>query len=425
MITIKKGSISLKDPITIPGSKYLANRLLIAAAIADGTSFLTNIPENEDIQIAIEGLKQFGVQVKNNNNTFEIKGINKNPLTPKKAIYTKGNGTFSRFVVTLACLCKDKVLIKANEKMSNRPMQSIFEAIRSLGGKVESTTNCLPATVLGPLLGGSCVINGSISSQYISSLILSGGFAKKPITITLQDKVVSKKYIDMTIGISKMFGGNIKNESYEKIMIKPIEKYQAQQLTLEPDPVSASYFFAIGAILGKKITIKDYNIDSPQGEAKFPIILEKMGCQWNASKKELFVNRDQDIPLKGIEVDMGDMPDVVQTLMVCAIFAKGKTLIKNIGHLKYKESNRIEETAEEFLKLGAKIKYNSDSMLIEGSSIHSGVINPRNDHRTAMSLSLLALGCDNIKIENETCVNKSFPSYWKKLSSLGFIIDEN
>ncbi len=425
MITIKKGSISLTNPIDIPGSKYLANRLLVAASIANGTSFLKNVPENEDIETAIEGLKQFGVQIKNNNHILEIKGINTKPLIPKKAIYTKGNGTFSRFVVTLACLCKDKVVIKGNEKMSTRPMQSIFEAIRLLGGKVESTGNCLPATVLGPLLGGNCFINGSISSQYISSLILSGGFAKKPITITLQNKVISKKYIDMTIQITKMFGGKIRNESYQKITIKPIEKYQAQQLTLEPDPVSASYFLALGAILGKKVTIRGYNIHSYQGEAKFPTLLEKMGCQWNLSKEDLFVNRDPRIPLKGIEVDMGDMPDVVQTLMVCAVFAKGKTLIKNIGHLKYKESNRIEETAEEFLKLGIKVKYNADSMLIEGGFFYSGVINPRNDHRTAMSLSLLALGCDNIKIENETCINKSFPNYWKKLSSLGFIIDEN
>ena len=414
--------------VSVPGSKYIANRVLIGASLAKGTSVIKNVPTNEDIQIAILGLENFGVQFQKNKNDLFIKGVDGNPHPKKNSIYTAGNGTFSRFVVPLACLCEKKIQITANEKMSKRPMETIFNAMVSLGGTVDFDfkNKVLPASVKGPLIGGKCSINASTSSQYLSALILSGGFAKTPIKVSIQGNLVSKKYIDMTLDIANHFGANVINEEYEKITIYPIEYYCPINFSIEADPASASYFMAMAAISKEKMTISNYNKDSLQGEAQFHKILERMGCLVEINSNGITVSRHKNSPLKGIDVDMCHMPDVVQTLAICALAAEGKTHIKNIAHLKYKESDRIKETASELIKLGAHVTHTEKDLIIYGPLKHTKTnhpVDPKNDHRMAMSFSLLCLMQNSVQILNEHCVDKSFPHYWKILSKLGFSIE--
>ncbi len=410
-----KGKFS--QTVSIPGSKYLANRALIIAALARGESKLLNVPKNDDIETAIAGLKQFGVTIFRSGSSVTINGIRGVPSPPSSPIYTSDSGTFSRFIISLGSLLSQETTYIGSDKMNSRPMKDLLIALENLGIQAEHTDFRMPLKIKGPLKGGKTILNASVSSQYLSSLLISSPFAENSTFLEIEGKMISKPYVDMTIELMRAFGVWVDNHGFRRLVIKSQQCYMGRVFPIESDPVSSSYFLGAAALLGGEIKIPHFNINSVQGESKFIYLLEKMGCELVVLPDVITLRGPQQ--LKGIEVDMGDMPDVVQTLAVLASFAKGTTYIKNIAHLKHKESNRISDTARELRKLNIKVEETGDSLKITGGHPSGAVIETHQDHRMAMSFALAGLKTPGIKINQPEVVAKSFPSFWQTLRSAG------
>jgi len=401
--------------VQLPGSKYIANRLIPLCALASTPSRLTNVVDNDDIQAAISGLKALGYRISIDGSQLTINPRTKIP-TNKVTLNTAHSGTFSRFITGLAALQDVPVTIECSAKMATRPMAELFDSLKELGVTIDSPNQKLPATITGPVKFESCQLDAGRSSQFLSSLLMIAPLLSQGMEIKLIGKQVSSSYVDMTIFWMNQMSVHVDRQS-DQININGGQNYQGIEASIPGDAVSASYFMALVGISGGKIEIDSFDHHSLQGESKFYQVLEKMGMSFEKKGDSLIVSGSGS--LQAIEVDMSEMPDVVQTLAVMACFANGTTLIKNIAHLAYKESNRIKDTATELIKTGIKIEFGEDFLKIEGGVPHSATIETYDDHRMAMSMALLGCKTEGITILEHKVVNKSFPKYWDMMKSCG------
>ncbi len=416
MIEIKPIN-KLGSEITVPGSKYIANRVLLLAALANGISKIKDVPDNDDINATIEALKKFNVNINKKNNEIIVNGSNGNLAAPNEKINVRNSGTLMRLITGFASLADGKTAITGSERIKQRPIKDLLSSLNDLGIKCSSKNNGFPPVEVngGTLNGGTTRIKGNVSSQFISSLLIVSPYAKSDVEIIVENELVSKNYVDMTIDLLGKFGVNVKRDSYKKFRVKAGQKYSAKSYAIPADWSSANYFLAAAAIVPGIIKVNALDL-SQKGEAEFADILKKMGCKVNRGKNSIEAIGNKN--LNAVEVDMSAMPDSVQTLAAVAAFAKGTTRIKNIGNLKYKESDRINDTASELKKIGIKATAKDDELIIEGGNPSSAAIDPHNDHRMAMSFALIGLRT-GIKIKNPECVAKSFPDFWEKLKEIG------
>lgn len=401
--------------VTLPGSKYIANRLLPLCALANSTSRLSNVVSNDDIRTAAEGLSRLGYQISVDGNQLTI-SPRKCPLSEPAEIYTAHSGTFSRFIAAIAALENEPVQINCSAKMATRPMFELFESLRSLSVDINSANDCLPARVTGPIKGNSCLLDASRSSQYLSALLIVAPLLPDGLRINLKGEIVSRAYIDMTVQLMDKMGVKVAEDG-SGFTVEADQEYQGIDFTISPDPVSSSYFMAAAAISGGEVLLKNFDFDSLQGEAGFYRVLEQMGCEVERRDQDLWVKGPEQ--LKAVSVDMGGMPDAVQTLAVVASFAEGTTHISNIEHLAYKESDRIADTANELRKTGIKVENGKDFLSIEGGHPRAAKIETHDDHRMAMSMALLGIKTQGICILDSDVVAKSFPDYWSCLENIG------
>lgn len=414
---------NLDTEIKVSGSKYIANRVLLIAALADGTSIIRNVPENDDIKNTIKALEQFGVKIKKDDNTLTINGTSGNFTAPKKAIDVGHSGTLLRFMAGFASLAKGTTIITGSERIRQRPIKDLLDALQKQGIYTESKDDYPPVKLYGgKIKGGSIQVKASVSSQYISSLLLISSFAREDVEIIIKDELSSKNYVDLTIELMKRFGVDVESEDYKRFIIRKGQAYSAKEYVIPADPSSASYFMAAAAIVPGTIKINGFDKDSIQGESKFCDVLEKMGCRVRPEKNSITITGKKD--LKGIDIDMNSMPDVVQTLASVAVFAVSKTTIKNIENLKYKECDRINDTAEELRKLGASVETKDDEIIITPRPMKGTVLDTHDDHRMAMSLSLIGLKIPDIIIKNPQDCKKSFPDFYDKLKDIGVKVED-
>jgi len=409
----------LNADITVPGSKYVANRVLLICALAEGVSVLKNVPENDDINNTIKALQKFGINIKKEDNTLIINGSGGKLKLPENEINVGDSGTLLRFITGFASLVKGKTKITGSKRIQQRPIKDLLDNLKVLGIESESLNECCPPVIVngGYLKGGKTIIKGNISSQFISSLLLIAPYAEKDIEIIVESDLVSKNYVDLTISLMEESGIKVERKNYEKFIIKSNQKYKAKEYTIPCDWSSASYFLAAAAIVPGVARINGLDMGSKQGESKFYRVLEQMGCIIKKGNNWLEVKGTTN--LKSIDIDMGSMPDTVQTLVAVAVFSEGTTKIRNISNLKFKESDRIKDTATELRKLGLEVETKEDGLTIIPSKITPAVIDPYNDHRMAMSFALIGLKIPGIEIKNPGCVNKSFPEFWEKLKEIG------
>jgi len=401
--------------VDLPGSKYIANRILPMAALAQTPSSISNIVDNDDINIAIKGLSALGYQFEQNNDVIKVIS-RENPLSAPSSLNTGHSGTFSRFVTAIAALESQPVTINCSEKMATRPMAPLFEVLKQMGANIISENERLPAAITGGLQGGEYEVDASQSSQYLSALLIVAPLLQKDTVLKIAGEVVSKNYIDMTLNLQDKMGINIEQGDNHYI-IRGGQTYQGIEYVIPADPVSSSYMMAYAVIAKQKVRIKNYDFDSVQGEAQFYQVLEQMGVGVNREANDLLI--DGRCNLYGVEVDLSNMPDVAQTLAVIACFADGVTRITNVEHLAYKESNRIVDTANELRKAGIQVEYGSDYLNVHGGKPQAASLETHDDHRMAMSLALLGIKTEGIVINNHEVVSKSFPTYWDLLDSVG------
>ncbi len=400
--------------VIIPGSKSFTNRALLIAALADGVSRLKKPLASDDTKYMIEALKSFGIQVQEEAGDFIVSGMGGQLMVPTKDIFVGNAGTTMRFLTTFSALVKGKVRLDGDERMRERPIADLLDCLMQMGVKAIPTYNndCPPLEIEGEgIHGGKVQLAGDKSSQYLTSLLLSAPYFKNDTNVIIEGDLTSKSYADITLNIMNTFGVTVENDSYQNFSVQANQIYEAQTYQVEGDWSSASYFLGAAAVTGGEINLSGINPLSVQGDAKFPDVLEKMGCKVKRSAHSLQLKGN---PLKGITINMNNMPDTVQTLAVIALFAKGETLIEDIGNLKIKETNRIEALASELGKLGAEVETGEDFILIRPGKYQGAEIETYNDHRMAMSFAIAGLKIPEVKIKNPKCVEKSFPDFFSQ-----------
>lgn len=411
-------SHSIESPaVTVPGSKYLANRYIALAALASGTTRLSNLPQNDDIEAALEAIKQLGAVVTPvEDGVVDIVGIEHYQLSQKALLNCRDSGTLSRFITAVASNLSSEVVVDASAQMRQRPMQEVAQSLRDLG--VEVTSDTLPISLKGPIQGGRVELDTSRSSQYLSGLLIACLKAQSDTYLVLKGKTVSSSYIQLTKNAIALFGGVIEEVSETELKIPANQTLNAANIHIASDVVSSSYFMAAGLLAETDVTLKAFDFQSPQGESNFYQVLEAMGASVDKQSDNLLIKHVGQ--LQGVNVDMGDMPDVVPTLVVLALFAKGETYITNIAHLAFKESNRIVDLCDELNKLGANIEYDDDSIRVKGGlALKPARLSSCHDHRLAMSFALAGIQLPGVVVTDAEAVEKSFPAYWEFLDNIG------
>lgn len=420
MIEIKPIKEKINAVVKAPGSKSYTNRALITAALADGQSMITNALFSDDTKYMASSLNTLGIPVKEEQNVNRFLVYGKSGTIPvKQANLFIGNaGTAMRFLTAMLTLGKGVYEIDGVLRMRQRPIQDLLDGLRQLGADVISKHhNGCPPVVVGEkgLLGGSAVVKGDLSSQYFSALLMTAPYAQKDIVIEVEGSLVSKRYVDMTLALMHQFGVNVDNDNYRTFFVKSGQRYHAIHYEVEADASAASYFFAAAAITGGKVRVEGIGSDSLQGDVHFVDVLKEMGCKVTMNVHWIEV---QGNALRGVDVDMGDMPDVVQTLAAVAVFARGKTRVRNVKNMRIKETDRIAAVVNELRRMGVSAVEYEDGFEIEPSMPHPAEIETYDDHRMAMSFALIGLRVQGISIKYPECVSKTFPDYFQRLEAL-------
>ena len=407
--------------IDIPGSKSITNRALIIAAMSDGECVLRNALFSDDTKYMQLALKELCIEVKSNESTNEIIVVGKKGIIckPQNDLYLGNAGTAIRFLTSLTAIGEGEFILTGDERMQERPIGDLVDGLKSLGARISYLKNegYPPIKVISSRLnGGKTKMKGNISSQFFSSILISGAYAKNDVEVEVVGEMVSKPYIDITIKVMQDFGVQSINEGYKYFKIPSEQVYKHQDYTIEGDASNASYFFAAAAITGGRVRVNNIDFSTKQGDIEFVKILEKMGCSINDGKNFIEVKGG---PLKGIDIDMHNISDVVQTLAVVALFAKGRTVIRNVANMRVKETDRLRALYNELSKLGAKIIEMEDGLVINPiDNYNPSAIDTYNDHRMAMSFSLAGLKINGIIINDPGCVSKTFPNYFTLFNSL-------
>ena len=409
--------------IEVPGSKSITQRALIAAALADGESTLLGPLESEDTRYTASALEQMGVTVKKDKDRWVVQGNGGRIATPEKEIFLGNNGTATRFLASVASLGAGTFQVSGDERMAERPILPLMQALQGWGVDIASMNNngCPPLLIkANGLSGGKTILPEGKSSQYLSSLLLVGPYARKEASLDVEGEILSLPYVIMTLAVMEAFGIRVEANDVLNSYTIPQGIYNAREFAIEGDASNASYFYAAAAVTGGEVTVPNVPVPSLQGDAVFVALLARMGCQVNKTGEGLTVSGPEE--LKGITIDMGDMPDVVPTLAVVASQAKGRTTIKNIAHLRIKECDRLHVMAVELAKMGARVQELEDTLIIEGKDpdtpMHGAEIETYNDHRIAMSFAVAGLAVPGVKILGEECVAKSFPDFWERFQLL-------
>jgi 3-phosphoshikimate 1-carboxyvinyltransferase len=405
--------------VTAPPSKSYTHRALIIGALGSGTTTLLQPLFAQDTRLTMSALRMLGVPITENPDRIIITGCNgRFPTRDTTILDLDNSGTSLRLLTSLALLCRYPVILTGSQRMQERPIGPLSQALVSLGGTIDFLKNegFPPLKVSGHLQGGSVVVDGTISSQFISSLLIAAPYAETGLEVVIPSPPASQSYLDITLDVMQVFGANVTRDGYARFWVNNRRQYMGRTYTIEGDYSSASYFFAIAAICGGRVTVKNLVPESVQGDRRFLEALRLMGCTVTPSGNAVTVERRGD--LQGITFDMSSSPDTVQTLCMVAAMAKTPTTITGISHLKFKESDRISRTAERLLALGGNVQAEDDRITIRPAPLHGGSINPDNDHRTAMSFAVLGLGIGGITITDAECVSKSFPGFWDILGGV-------
>jgi 3-phosphoshikimate 1-carboxyvinyltransferase len=404
--------------VAVPGSKSYTHRALIVSSLADGESSLINALRCEDTERTVEGLKKFGVEVHWENDGVRLLGKGGMFKATDENIDVGNSGTSMRFLTALAALKTGITLLDGSERMRKRPIGELLSGLGELGVKVSSQreNNCPPVIVESRgLRGGTARIEGKESSQFLSGLLMVAPYAQRDVNVEVTGSLASKPYVDITRDVMSAFGVEVKNQGHQSFFIRAGQRYLPQEYRIEGDASSASYFFSAAAVCRERVRVENLNPATIQGDIGFLEILERMGCRVTRGDDWIEVSGKE---LRGINVDMNGMPDLVPTLAVTAAFAQGKTVIKNIGHLRLKESDRIHTLAVELSKMGVRVREREDGLEIEGGNPRGAEIETYTDHRMAMSFAIAGLAVSGVKIKGERCVDKSFPGFWEVLQKL-------
>ncbi len=409
--------------VNLPGSKSLSNRALLIAALAEGTTTITNLLESDDTRHMLNALKELGVSYTLSSDKTEctIKG-NSGPFVHEHPIelFLGNAGTAMRPLTAALTLGKGEYVLTGEPRMKERPIGHLVDALRSGGAHIEYLENegYPPLKIVANgLEGGDVSIDGSISSQFLTALLMAAPMAKNDMVISITGELVSKPYIDITLDIMRTFGVEVHHENYKRFTVKSGQCYKAvDRFMVEGDASSASYFLAAAAIKGGTVKVTGIGQNSIQGDAAFAQVLEKMGAKVEYADEYIAVTRGA---LHGVDMDFNHIPDAAMTIATTALFAKGSTTLRNIYNWRVKETDRLYAMATELRKVGAEVEEGEDYLKITPpEQLKHAAIDTYDDHRMAMCFSLLALDPVSVTINDPECTAKTFPTYFDVLESI-------
>ncbi len=401
---------NIRGVVNAPPSKSYSHRAFIIASLAEGTSQLKYPLYSEDTLASLECCRAFGSNIEVKTEECNVKGTGGDFQTPNDVLNVKNSGTTLRIITSAASLAANYTVLTGDNSLRERPMQDLIQALRKLGVKVYSTRNNgkAPIIIKGGLIGGECAIKGDVSSQYISSILLSAPYAENPVSLKVKGDFISKPYVDMTMDIMRKFGVNVEYQYDDKSFHVTPQKYNSIEYVVEGDYSSASYIIAAGAALNSDLTVKNLDSKSKQGDQIILDIVQEMGCDVQVKKNEIRLMSTG--KLQGIDVELKNTPDLLPTVAALGAMASGTTRISGVEHARYKETDRINTSAIELAKLGAIVKEEEDGLIIQGG-VHGGIVDSHHDHRLVMALYLIGLKVGKVKIKNAGVYDVSFPNF--------------
>ncbi len=407
--------------VHIAGSKSIANRALVCAALADGRSTVTNVPTGDDTAAMLACLAALGVPHSERDGTVTLDGRARLSPEPGTVLFAALAGTTSRFIAALAATAEVPLVVDGLPPLQARPFGPLFEALRQLGVDVSAAIRPtgLPVTITGPPTTGSVRMPGDVSSQFISALMLIAPTLPDGLRIELTTPLVSRPYVDLTVATMAAFGVT-RVEVGDRSITVTAGRYEPTRLAIEPDASSASYPLAVAALVGGTVTVPGLGEGALHGDARFADVLSDMGCSVHRTGDAVSVSRDPQARLAGVDIDMADISDLVPTLAVVAACASTPTRITGVGFIRGKESDRLGDLAAELRKLGVDIDVLADGLSIRPSlaTLRGGRVGTHHDHRLAMAFGVLGCVVDGIDVEAPDVVSKSWPEFWTVLDGL-------
>ncbi len=409
--------------INLPGSKSMSNRALLLAALAEGTTTITNLLESDDTRYMLNALKKLGVRYTLLEDSTEciVEGRGK-PFEDTEPIelFLGNAGTAMRPLTAALTLGKGSYTLTGEPRMKERPIGHLVDALRQAGAMITYLENkgYPPLHIEADgLKGGDVEINGAISSQFLTALLMAAPMAQEDMTIRIIGELVSKPYIDITLDMMRRFGVDVVHENYERFHVQGGQRYRSPGTFLvEGDASSASYFLAAAAIKGGRVKVTGIGKKSIQGDVAFAEVLEKMGAKVEWGDDYVAVSRGE---LHGIDMDFNHIPDAAMTIATTALFAKGTTTLRNIYNWRVKETDRLSAMATELRKVGATVEEGEDYLKITPpAQLKHAAIDTYDDHRMAMCFSLLALDPVSVTINEPECTAKTFPTYFETLETI-------
>ncbi|MFO0805786.1 MAG: 3-phosphoshikimate 1-carboxyvinyltransferase [Gemmataceae bacterium] len=414
--------------VTVPGSKSITNRALVLAALASqsGPCVLEGALHSEDTEVMMDSLAKLGFDVRAEWTANRI-NIGKNDsgrIIPAKTadLFVANSGTSMRFLTAMVSLGEGQYRLDGIPRMRERPIRDLLDALKQLGidARSEAGNDCPPVVIVSkgwPAKESNEIrIHSGTSSQFLSGLMMAAAFAESTTWIIPTGGMVSEPYVRMTDEVLKSWDRSpllFETGEYEFPGGSP--RFTPDKYFIEPDASAASYFWAAAAVTGGRVTVSGLNRKSLQGDVRFVDVLQQMGCRVEVCDAGITVHGK---PLRGVCVDMNDISDTVMTLGAVACFAEGPTIIRNVGHIRHKETDRIAALATELRKLGAEVEERDDGLTITPRPLTGCAVDTYNDHRMAMSLALVGLKVPGVVIRNPGCVAKTYPGFWQDWEKL-------
>ena len=408
--------------LSVPGSKSLTNRALVVAALAEGTSVLRGGLIAEDAEVMIQALKDLGFEVQVDGTTFEVTGQGGRIPLPEAELDLRLSGTSIRFLSALVALGQGRYTLDGNERMRERPIQDLLNALNALGVRAGTKleTGCPPVIVeAGGLKGGYARVAGGRSSQYLSALLMTAPYAEADVILKVEGELQSKPFIDMTLDLMADFGVNVVRDGYERFTVQPAA-YRAQAYQVEGDAMAAGYFWAAAAITGGRVHVKNVGSASVQGDKRLADVLAQMGCQVSWTQQSCEVVGPPPGNLRGGTFDLNDMPDQAQTLAVAALFADSPVRIENVWNMRIKETDRLTALHTELKKFGVQVEEGRDYIVVHPLAQQPDpvTVDTYGDHRMAMAFALAGLRLPGVSINDPACVTKTYPNFFTDLAAL-------
>ncbi|MBI3998425.1 MAG: 3-phosphoshikimate 1-carboxyvinyltransferase [Armatimonadetes bacterium] len=405
--------------VAVPGSKSLTNRALVLASLAEGTSRLTNALFSDDTVVMVDALRRLGfaVDVDSDALTMVIHGRGGQIPARTVELFVGGAGTAARFLTAMVALGDGRYRIDGSARMRERPIEPLLEALAALGASCGATGGAMPVVVEARgLRGGTVVVRGDVSSQFISALLMVAPYASGDVEIRVEGDLVGAPYVEMTLAMMEAFGVQVGRQGLQRFLARAGQRYRARDVTVEPDASSAAYFFAAAAVTDGRVRVPGLSPASLQGDAKFVDLLERMGCRIERSPDGLGVTGGGS--LRAPDVDLREMSDQTMTLAAIAPFADGVTRIRGVGHIRHQESDRLAATATELRRIGQHVEERADGLEITPQPARPALIQTYDDHRIAMAFAVIGLRVPGMAIADPQCVSKTFPDFFDRLEAL-------